>query len=98
MALLRDPRIAPKHEMEEFALSQEQVTAIADASRAIRVTPNGGSFEMFEWTDGWSTKLTLDACDSSVVLKWFRNPPPEWIGVGALCDKIRRTLFDLQRQ
>ncbi len=44
--------VESKHGVEEFAPSQEHITAIADAVRAIRVTPSGGSFDISETTDG----------------------------------------------
>jgi hypothetical protein len=89
--------VEPEQQVEEFVLSHEQINAITDAVRAIRITPSPGSFAIFSTDDGWGTKLTLDACDSSVILQWFCNPPPEWIGVGPLCTVINRMHSSLQR-
>ena len=86
-----------KREIEEFALTQEQVAAISDAVKAIRITPSGGSFNLYRTCDGWSTKLALDACDSKVILEWFLHPPPEWIGVRELCGEINRIPVSLKR-
>lgn len=90
--------VESEQQVDEFALTEEQVISISDALRVARITPSSGSFNMFSTCDGWTTKLTLDAYDSKVVLEWFCDPPPEWIGVGELCDNINRMVFTLKQQ
>jgi hypothetical protein len=86
----REDSIESQHQIKEFALTKEQASSLVDAVRAVQIRPSIGSFRMFRTVDGWSTTLTLDACDPKVLLRWFLHAPPEWIGVSELCDEIQR--------
>ena len=80
--------VESRHQAEEIALTEDQVTAISDALRAVRIVPSTGSFYSFDVCDGATTTLTLDAYDSRVELRWSLAPPPEWIAVLELCDQV----------
>lgn len=98
LAFLHDATVESRHQVEEFALAEDQVTAISEAVRAVRIVPSTGSSTASDICDGWSTTLTLAACDSKVVLRWFLDPPPEWVAVRELCDRILQLAFAFRQQ
>lgn len=85
-------------QVQALPLTREQTARVADCVKDVRIASLYATSAVPEVCDGWTTKLSIAARRSTLQFEWFCDPPPEWIGVGALCDAINRAFIELQRE
>ena len=79
---------------QDYELKPRDVELLARAVGGTQVVAPIDSSKISTTVDGWTTKLTLEVLGSTLMLGWFCEPPPAWVGVSELCEAIERLVLE----